>query len=245
MLKIVIPMGGEGKNFLDRGFVFPKPLVEVQGRPMIHWVVKNLELKEPHQFIFVCQEAHLHRFALGEVLSLIAPGSVVIPLRQGTAGALCSVLLAAEYLADGSELIVANADQVVDVPLASFLAEARKPDVDGCIMTFPSTHPKWSFAKVVDGEVVAVAEKRPISQDATAGLYYFRKAKTFLECAEQMILKNAAIQGQFFVAPVYNELILGGQRVTTFPIERAAMHSLGSPEDVESFIAQTPFDPSW
>lgn len=245
MLKIVIPMSGEGKRFSDRGFIFPKPLVEIQGRPMVEWVIANLKLEEPHQFIFICSKQHLSRFALGDVLQLLAPGSLVIPVDRPTAGALCSVLLASGHLAEGEELVIANADQVVDVPFRSFLAAARQPDVDGCLMTFPSTHPKWSYAKVVDARVVAVAEKRPISHEATTGLYYFRRCKDFLHAAERMILKHSDHEGQFYVAPSYNELILAGKQVITFPIERSAMHSLGSPEDVEAFIAQTPVDNSW
>ena len=237
MLKIVVPMAGEGKRFAEYGHTFPKPLVEIGGRSMIEIVVGNLTPRERHQFIFICRREHVQRYALADVLRLIAPGCKVAVMHDSTAGALCSVLLAMEHLNDDSELLIANSDQFVEEDIERFLATARAGNADGCIMTFPSTHPKWSFVKVVDGEVLTVAEKRPISPLATVGLYYFRRCADFLAGAEAMILKNASRDGEFFVSPVYNELILKGMRITTHPISREQMHSLGTPEDVEAFAA--------
>lgn len=235
MLKIVVPMAGEGKRFAEHGHTFPKPLVEIKGRSMIEVVVGNLTPSEPHQFIFICRQEHAHRYALTDVLQLIAPGSRITVMHDSTAGALCSVLLAMEHFSDDCELLIANSDQYLEEDIDRFLATARQAGTDGCIMTFPSTHPKWSFVKLVDGEVLTVAEKRPISSNATAGLYYFRSSGDFLAAAEKMILKNASRDGEFFVSPVYNELILAGKRITTHPIAREQMHSLGTPEDVEAF----------
>jgi NDP-sugar pyrophosphorylase family protein len=237
MIHIVVPLGGEGKRFAERGYSFPKPLVEIVGKPMIEVVVHNLTPTESHQFIFVCRQEHLERFALSEVLVLIAPESEIVSIRNPTAGALCSVLLGMEYLQHDEELLVANADQYVDVTIDEFLTAARGGMWDGYLMTFPATHPKWSYAKVEDDAVVAVAEKRPISRNATVGLYYFRSGRDFLAAAERMLLKNATVGGEFYVAPLYNELILMGKRIGIYPIAREQMHSLGTPEDVENFTA--------
>lgn len=237
MIHIVVPMGGEGKRFAERGYSFPKPLVEIVGRPMVEVVVENLTPTEPHQFTFICRKEHLERFALGEVLKLVAPDARIVSMGNPTAGALCSVLLGIEHLQRDEELLVANADQYVDTSVDSFLDAARSGAWDGYLLTFPATHPKWSYAKVENGEVVAVAEKRPISRNATAGLYYFRSSQGFLAAAERMLLKRATVDGEFYVAPVYNELILMGSRVGVYPIAREQMHSLGTPEDVEHFAA--------
>lgn len=237
MIHIVVPMGGEGKRFAERGYTFPKPLVEIADKPMIEIVVHNLTPAEPRQFIFICRQEHLEKFALGEVLDLIEPGRKIVPMRNATAGALCSVLLGMEYLQHDEELLVANADQYVDASIDGFLAAARAGKWDGYVMTFPSTHPKWSYVKIEDDQVVAVAEKHPISRNATVGLYYFRYSRDFLAAAEQMLSKNATVGGEFYVAPVYNELILMGKKVGAFPIARDQMHSLGTPEDMEAFAA--------
>jgi NDP-sugar pyrophosphorylase family protein len=228
-------MGGEGKRFSERGHTFPKPLIEIGGKPMIEVVVHNLRPTEVHEFIFICRQNHLDNFALGEVLNLVAPGCRIIGMNNPTAGALCSVLLAMEHMSPGEELLVANADQFVEASIDDFLRAARQGPWDGYLMTFPATHPKWSFAKIEDDHVVAVAEKRPISRNATAGLYYFRSASDFVSAAERMLLKKATVGGEFYVAPVYNELILMGKRIGIYAIKREAMHGLGVPEDVEIF----------
>ena len=237
MIRIVIPMGGEGRQFAERGYTFPKPLIEIGGAPLIELVVKNLTPAEPHEFVFICRQEHVQKFALGDVLRLIAPGCRIVTMGQPTAGALCSVLLGMEHLTHQDELLVANADQWLDASVDDFLAWARLARLDGALVTFPNTHPRWSYARTEGDLVVAVAEKQPISRNATAGIYYFRQGADFVAAAERLLLKNAAVAGEFYVAPVYNEFVLAGRRVGIFPIDAAQMHGLGTPEEVERFSA--------
>lgn len=238
MIRIVVPMGGEGRAFAERGYTFPKPLVEVAGQPLVELVVKNLTPSGPHQFVFVCRQEHVQNYALADVLQLIAPGCQVVVMAKPTAGALCSVLLGMEHLKAEDELLVANADQWIDASIDDFLRTARQQEWDGAIVTFPNTHPRWSYVRTENGVAVAVAEKQPISRQATAGLYYFSRGSDFLRGAERMLFKNASFSGEFYVAPVYNELILAGKTIGTFPIETAQMHGLGTPEEVERFAAR-------
>lgn len=245
MIQIVVPMGGEGKKFAERGHTFPKPLIEIAGKPMVEIVMHNVAPNEPHRFIFICRQEHLQRFALAEVLRLISPESKIVTMPGPTAGALCSVLLGMEHFDNDDELLVVNSDQYIDIPIDDFLAKARAGRWDGYIMTFPSTHPKWSYAKVENELVVSVAEKRPISRHATVGLYYFRSGRDFLHGAERMLLKNATVGGEFYVCPVFNELILMGKRISIYPIAREQMYSLGTPEDVEVFSASKSKSLTW
>lgn len=238
MIHIVVPMGGEGRQFAERGYTFPKPLVEVAGQPLIELVVRNLTPAEPHRFIFICRREHVQQYALGDVLRLVAPECRIVTMEKPTAGALCSVLLGVEHLQHEDELLVANADQWLDLAIGDFLSAARVARWDGAIVTFPNTHPRWSYARTEDGLVVAVAEKQPISRNATAGIYYFRRSVDFLHAAERMLFKNASVAGEFYVAPVYNELVLAGQRVGVYPIDGAQMHGLGTPEELERFQAR-------
>jgi NDP-sugar pyrophosphorylase family protein len=245
MMRIVVPMGGEGRRFAERGYTFPKPLVEVAGQPLVELVVRNLTPAEPHQFIFVCRGEHLERFALGDVLRLVAPGCHVVATASQTAGALCSVLLALEHLEHDDELVIANADQWIDVPIDRFLSAARQAGWDGGLMTFPNTHPRWSYARLEGDQVVGVAEKQPISRHATVGIYYFRRGRDFVRAAERMLLKNASVAGEFYVAPVFNELVLDGRRVGHFPIAASEMHGLGTPEEVERFQSRAYIAPQY
>jgi NDP-sugar pyrophosphorylase family protein len=241
MLQIIVPLGGKATRFEERGFTFPKPLIEIGNEAMIEMVLKNLNPPTPNQFTFICRKEHLLKFYLGDMLRLLAPGCRVISLEHETAGALCSVLLAIDELNLDEELLIANGDQFITTGLEPFYEACRRPGIDGCILTFTAAHPRWSFVKTdANGFVTATAEKRPISKQATVGLYYFRRARDLFEAAEKMIVKGLTTSGQFFVCPVYNELILAGKKVTTHHLPDGAMHSLGTPEDVEAFLKQVP-----
>jgi NDP-sugar pyrophosphorylase family protein len=241
MLHVIIPLGGRATRFHEKGYTFPKPLIEIGTRSMIELVLENIAPPAPARFTFICRKEHLTQFYLGDMLRLIAPGCQIIPLEQDTAGALCSVLLAIDDLPAEEEVLVANGDQIISESLAPFYEKCREPETDGCILTFTATHPRWSFAKTdATGRVIGVAEKRPISKQATAGLYYFRRAADLVAGAERMMVKGLTTGGQFFVAPVYNELILDGKRITTHHLPEGAMQSLGTPEDLEMFLKFSP-----
>jgi len=236
MLHIIVPLGGKAARFQERGFTFPKPLIEVGNRSMIEVVLENLAPPQPARFTFICRKEHLSQFYLGDMLRLLAPNSHIISLEHETAGALCSVLLAVDLMKPEEELLVANGDQFVSTSLEPFYHACRAKDVDGCILTFEATHPRWSFVRTnTEGLVTSVAEKRPISKQATAGLYYFRRSGDFVTAAEKILVKGLTTGGQFFIAPVYNELILSGKRITTAHLPDHTMHSLGTPEDLSNF----------
>ena len=237
MINVVIPMAGRGSRFAEQGYTLPKPLVEIRRRPMIEVVANNLRPEEEHRFVFICQKEHYDRYALRELLGNVAPGCEIVQIDGVTQGAACTVLVASEHFANDDELVIANSDQYVDVRISEFLDHARKNDLDGDILTFPATHPKWSYAKLDrDGLVCEVAEKRPISDQATVGIYYFRRGQDFLEAAEAMITKDIRTNGEFYVCPVFNEMILEGKRIGLMELKPEQMYGLGTPEDLERFL---------
>ena len=237
MLQIVIPMAGKAARFQERGHTFPKPLLEIGNRSMIELVLENLAPP-------AAGEVHLH-LPQGAFVAIL-PGRHAAPARAGMQGHRAgernrrsAVLGAAGGGPTGSGGRGADRERrpVHQHQPRPFYHLCREPGVDGGILTFTATHPRWSFAKTDEhGNVTAVAEKRPISKQATAGLFYFRRARELVEASERMILKGLTTSGQFFVCPVYNELILAGKKVRTHHLPDGTMHSLGTPEDVEVFI---------
>jgi dTDP-glucose pyrophosphorylase len=132
---------------------------------------------------------------------------------------------------------MANSDQFIDWDSNEFLYKMNETGADGGIVTFRSTHPKWSFAKIDDlGFVTEVAEKNPISDIATVGVYYWKRGSDYVKYAEQMIEKNKRVNNEFYVCPVFNEAIEGGSKIRIFEIEK--MWGLGTPEDLEVFLKQ-------
>jgi dTDP-glucose pyrophosphorylase len=239
VLQIVVPMAGRGSRFATAGYTIPKPLIPVGGRPMIHWIIENVRPRRAHQFTFICLAEHLEKFSeVPAALKGICPGCHIISVETVTQGAACTVLLAKEIINSDNPLMIANSDQIVDLDINEYLAAADAPDVGGLIMTFWADHPKWSYCRMrPDNSVCEVVEKQVVSNEATVGIYNFRKGRDFVRAAEQMIAKDLRVNGEFYVAPTYNPLIAEGAKIITARTgtERNGMYGLGIPEDLEFF----------
>ena len=240
MLNIVLPIAGRGSRFADAGYALPKPLIPVHGQPMIAAVVRNIRPSVPHRFIFVALAEHLEHRGMRAALEAAAPGAIVVPVSQVTEGAACTVLLAREFIDSPDPLMLANSDQWVDLDIDAYLATMDAGRADGLIMTMAADDPKWSFVGLDgDGLVTRVVEKEVISHEATVGIYNFRHGADFVRGADRMIAKDLRVNNEFYVAPVYNELIAEGARVAIHNVGRegAGMYGLGIPRDLEAFLA--------
>ena len=232
-LNVIIPMAGAGSRFVQAGYTFPKPLIEVNGKPMIQVVVENLNIDA--NFIYIVQSTHRKKYNLDTLLNLITPNCKIIETDGLTEGAACTALLAKEYINDDSPLFFANSDQFVEWDSNEFMYKMQETNADGGIVTFAATHPKWSFAKIdVDGVVTEVAEKNPISNNATVGFYYWKYGSDFIKYAEQMIEQNIRVNNEFYVCPVFNQAIKDNKIIRTFNAN--AMWGLGTPEDLDYYI---------
>ena len=233
-MNVLIPMAGAGSRFEKMGYTFPKPLIEVNGKPMIQVVVENLNIDAKH--IFIVQKEHYEIYNLKYLLNLITDNNCEIVQVDGiTEGAACTTLLAKQFIDNDEPLVMANSDQFLEWNSNEFMYSMVADDVDGGIVSFEATHPKWSFAKLgEDGFVTEVAEKKPISNTATVGVYYWSKGSDYVKYAEQMIDKDIRTNNEFYVCPVYNEAIEDGKKVKVFPIEK--MWGLGTPEDLVRYV---------
>lgn len=234
MINIVIPMAGRGSRFANAGYKLPKPLIDVHGRPMIEYVVKNITPKEEHRFIFICQDEHLQKFDLKNRLEKIAPNCEVVSIDHITEGAACTVLLAEEFINNDDSLMIANSDQYVDTNIDDYISAQKEND--GLIMTMPADDPKWSFIKYDEsGFVTLVREKEVISNEATVGIYNYKHGSDFVKYAHRMIEKNIRVNNEFYVAPVYKEMIEDGKKIV-FKDVGEKMYGLGIPEDLNAFL---------
>jgi len=232
-LNVLIPMAGAGSRFEKAGYTFPKPLIEVRKKPMIQVVVENLNIKA--NFIYVVQKEHREKYNLDALLSLITPGCKVVETEGMTEGAACTALLAKEHINTDAPLFFANSDQFVEWDSNEFMYKMNETDADGGIVTFEATHPKWSFAKIDEqGLVTEVAEKKPISNIATVGYYYWKHGSDFVKYAEQMIEKDIRVNNEFYVCPVFNEAIQDCKQIRTFNVN--GMWGLGTPEDLNYYL---------
>lgn len=232
-MNVLIPMAGAGSRFVSAGYTFPKPLIEVDGKPMIQVVVENLNV-DAH-YIFIVQKEHYEKYNMKQLLNLIAPGCDIVQVDGLTEGAACTTLLAKQLIDNDEPLLMANSDQFVEWNSNECLYAFTADAIDGGIVTFTSKHPKWSFAKVGDdGLVSEVAEKNPISDTATVGIYYWKKGSDYVKYAEQMIDKDIRTNNEFYTCPVFNEAIGDGKKIRVKNIEK--MWGIGTPEDLNYFL---------
>ena len=226
-------MAGAGSRFAQAGYTFPKPLIDVNGKPMIQTVVDNLGIDA--NYIFIVQKEHRKIYNLDSMLNIIAPNCRIIEVDGITEGAACTTLLAEELINNDQPLFIANSDQFVEWNNLDFFYKMRTQQADAGVVTFKATHPKWSFADVDDdGMVWEVAEKNPISDNATVGFYYWKHGKDYVESAKMMIERDIRTNNEFYVCPVFNEAIENGLRVYAY--EAKSMWGLGTPEDLEQYL---------
>lgn len=239
MLNIVIPMAGAGSRFAKAGFKVPKPLIPVRGTPMIRLVIENVRPQRAHRFIFIVQEAHDIEYGLErQLVAWAGSNTAVVRVNGLTEGAACTVLAAKHLFASDHPLMIVNSDQWVDVSIDDYLR--RSDDFrGGLIMTMQASDPKWSFVGLDDqGHVTSVVEKQAISDMATVGIYHFARGRDFVSGAQDMVDANDRVNGEFYVAPVYNGLIRKGAQIGVFSIgsEASGMYGLGIPSDLELFL---------
>lgn len=233
-------MAGLGSRFSKAGYIDPKPLIKIHNIPMIRLVIENLKPNITHRFIFITQREHHEKYNLETHLKEWAPGCEILILDGLTEGAACTVLAAKHFINNHDPLMIANSDQYIDVNINDYLSKLEHSDNDGLIMTMSSSDPKWSFVDVCEqGFAKKVIEKEVISNEATVGIYNFKHGYDFIDAAETMISNNERVNGEFYVAPVYNNLIKAGLKIGIHNVGQEAngMYGLGIPDDLKLFLS--------
>lgn len=238
MLKIILPLAGSSDLFQKAGFHYPKPLIEIKGKPMIEWVIESTKtIIIPSQIIFIIKEEDSNLYHFDNTLKLLEPNCEIVKLKNETKGGLCSVLMAIDVIDKDDSILILNSDQIIDEKLSLFHDFWKEKKSDVGIVTFKSVHPRWSFALTENDTIIQTAEKNPISNQAIAGYYYFNSAQQFFDCAFQTIINDVQKDGIFYISPVINEFILQNKKVNYYPILNEKYHSFYSPKLVTEFEA--------
>jgi dTDP-glucose pyrophosphorylase len=235
-VNIVIPMAWAWSRFSKAWYDVPKPLIEAFWKPMFEWAASSfsfLEEKYTVKYIFIVLQEHIDTYNVDVAIKKIYPDSVIIPLASITRWQAETVLMAKEYISDLNRLIIFNADTFSvynpeDFPIAD-------PRIDGLIACFDSNDPRYSYAHLDSyGYVDEVVEKVVISSNATNGMYYFRTGVDFVNFAQKMISRNELSKWEFYVWPMYTDLIKAWKRVKINSIKENWI--LGTPEELDYFL---------
>lgn len=238
MINIVIPMAGEGSRFVKAGYQKPKPFIDVNGKPMIVRVLENLRLPQA-RYILIARKEHMDTESTLVEHIKNNFNAVFIPIDKLTEGTACTVLCANKYINNEQPLLIANSDQIIDIPIADFISDCQQRALDGSMLTFVDTlrDPKWSFAKLDEQQlVIEVQEKKAISQFATVGIYLYQKGQDFVNAAIEMLIERDRVNNEYYTCPTYNYAIKAGKSIGIYNISIEQMHGIGTPEDLKNYL---------
>ncbi|HBJ2621743.1 nucleotidyltransferase [Clostridium botulinum] len=233
-MNILIPIAGS--NTAINGNEYIKGLYEIEKKIVIQHIYESLSKVPKSKFIFVLRKEDIKSFHLDDTLKLLDPNIKLIVSEGNTQGSACSCLLAIEHIDSDEPLLISGVDQLITRDWNEIIEEFEKRNLDGGVICFDSVHPKWSYVKINDkGYVVEAAEKRPISRNATTGQYYFKKGSDFVSAAENMILKGASVEEQYYVCPSFNELVLKQKTVGCINIDNSEYFSLKDQRGMDAY----------
>lgn len=225
-LSVLMLAGGQSDSNANDGN-YPLCLAEVNGAPLIQHLVNACKAIGTIRFVAAFRKSDVDRFHLDNIMEVLTPGATIVSAEKETHGAACTALLAIGQIDNDDELLIINGNEWIDVDYQSVLANFRERQLSGGTITLQSIHPRYSYVRLSeDNLVIEAAEKRPISSHATAGFYWFARGSDFVRSAQEMIYKDASVNGSFFICPVLNELVLKQARLGVYPIQQGQYHPL-------------------
>ncbi len=232
-MNIIIPIAG---NTEEGTSIYAKILHEIGNKTILQFVLESVATVENYHLMIVLKEEDAKKNHLNNIVKLLEPDAEIILASGITRGAACTCMLTIDTLKLEEPLLILGSDQIITTPLNQIVEHFQKEDVDAGVVIFDDIHPRWSYVKLNENkEVTEAAEKRPISRNATAGVYYFKKASYFMDATKKMILKGSDVHGEYYISPCLNEMILNQQVVGTYPIEKKSYFSFGHASGIEAF----------
>jgi len=245
-VQIIIPMSGLGQRFVEAGYNDPKPLITVDGKPIIEHVV-NLFPGEKN-VTFICNEQHLKETNMRRVLNNICPNGKIyeVPV-EGREGPVHAVSLIFDNIDDDKEVIVSYCDYGTYWDYEEFLKDTRDRNADGAIACYKGFHPhmlgtdNYAFLKETESDsrwMEAIQEKMPFTNDrmseyASNGTYYFKSGAIMKKYFQVLMDKKMKVNNEYYVSMVYNLLVEDKLKVNIFEIEH--MLQWGTPYDLEVY----------
>jgi len=231
-INVLLPIAGRAQRFLNEGYTMPKPLIMARNKQVIDWAMESLNTEDCN-LIFAVRLDHIHNFAIDDILREKFGNDIkIVIIDRVTDGSVSTCLLAKEHIDNDAPLIIYTPDVYFQ---PTFDPATISDDSDGFILTFKANSPAHSYVELDDnGNALRTAEKEVISQNAAVGVYYYKTGKMFVDYAEKMIEQNIRVKNEFYICPMYNEMIQDGLKVNIHQTEK--MHVLGTPAELEFFV---------
>lgn len=244
-MQIVVPMSGFGERFRRAGYSTPKPLIEVENKPIIQHVIEMFPGDQ--EFIFVCNQEHLENktFKLFETLNRLAPSSRIIGIEPHKRGPVHAVLKSLHELDLDSEIIVNYADFTCMWNFAEFARRMKSLKADGGVPAYKGFHPhsagttNYAYIHERNGQILGIREKQPFTENkveefASSGTYFFKSGHLMKHYLTETIEKNVSVNGEFYVSSSLDLMAAAGMNVQVHEIRH--FMQWGTPEDLNEYL---------
>ena len=240
-MNIVIPAAGRGERFTAGGFTVPKPIIDVNGKPMLQAAVESLGLDGQYIFIVYDYENEEFNARIKKAIYDSCKNPKIIKINYTTHGPAASALMAKELINNDESLVITNCDQIMKWSARQFHEATENRHIDGLVVTYDNSTPKNSYVKLDEfGWAEEFAEKKVISNYSLNGIHYWSKGKSFVDSAEAMINKNIRVNNEFYISETYNQLIHVGYNIGIHHISAHQHCAIGTPEDLKRYIDENP-----
>jgi len=241
-MHIVVPMSGVGNRFIEAGYKEPKPLVVIDGKPIIEHVCDLFPGE--NKFTFICNAKHLAETNMREILQSIKPNANIIEIENHKKGPVYAVHLVEDLIDDEEEVIVNYCDFGTYWDYQDFLKHTRDRDADGAIPAYKGFHPhmlgstNYAFMRDEQQWMLEIKEKEPFTDNrmneyASNGTYYFKKGLFVKKYFNELMERDINLKGEYYVSLVFNLLIQDGLKVSIYDVQH--MLQWGTPQDVEEY----------
>ncbi len=240
-LHIIMPMAGEGSRFRDAGWTTPKPLIELDSKPLFIRAIESVKVEgAPMKYSFIVRQEHIDKYGVDQGIKDIIPDALIYSVNKTTRGAVETCMKAEEGIADDDAVVVMDCDlefkskKYADIIKKILEMPAEKAN-GGALVSFESDLPKYSYAELgADGLVKRTAEKEVISNHALCGAYFFSSGKEFKNATHRLLNEPVMLKPEFYVSLLYNYLLKDGSPVELAPMEM--YRSYGTPEELMQWM---------
>ena len=244
-MKIIIPMSGIGKRFIDAGYERPKPLVRVNGKPIIEHVVSAFP--GDHDFIFICNREHLDNTDMWSVLKKVKPTSKIVCIEPHKKGPVFAVTNIFDDIDDDEELIVSYCDYYMEWDFDNFMEKVKGGEFSGAVPCYSGFHPHLLHSNLYAGVLVDdlgvmkdIKEKHsftknPVESHHSPGVYYFKKGADFKKYSMELLDSGLDLNGETYTSMLYYLYLRDKHKIYVPEVERFVQ--FGTPEDLEEFEA--------
>lgn len=236
-LNIILLAGGKAGAEAQRNTgEYPDFLTEHGSTTLLETLISKCSVLDPAKIVCLFASSDVTKYHLKNLVSQLSPVASIIPVHDRTMGAACTALLASGEVDNDEELLIIGSNEYLDDSLDTIVSHFRSQKAQAGVVSFSSVHPRYSFVRLDDnGDVIESTEKNPISKNAIAGTFWFKRGKDFVRAAKNLIRKDTKVDDVFYIAPALNELVLEGLRIVSFKIEADRYHPLKSQTQINAY----------